>query len=379
MPSPSEAFARYARQMSLPGMGLEGQKRLQAARVLVIGLGGLGSPAAMYLAAAGVGTLGLADFDTVAASNLHRQLLHDHDQLGATKLASASHRLLAINPDILLEAHPMGLQPDNALALFAQYDCIVDGSDNFGTRYLANDAAHLAQKPLVYGALFQFEGQVSVFDRRPDANGPCYRCLFPEMPAPGEVPNCAEAGVLGALCGIVGSFQAMETLKLLTGLGEPLTGRLLRIDALSLRVTTIQLKADPHCALCGHAPTITSIEPDRYAHTCDLNHEPIPDMKTTTVQAAAKMPEETCFIDVREPFEWEICHLPNARLIPLADLPEKLACLPKTTPFVVYCHHGMRSLNAVNYLHDKGLTNALSMDGGIDAWSLEIDDTLPRY
>ena len=315
--SPAE-LARYSRHILLPGVGIEGQRKLAAARVLVVGAGGLGSPAALYLAAAGIGTIGIADFDKVEAHNLQRQILHDTPSVGRPKVESAAARLASLNPHIRVVPHPEGVTAANALALFSGYDIVVDGTDNFPTRYLNNDAAVLARRPLVYGSIFQFEGQVSVFD--PARGAPCYRCLFPEPPPPGSVPNCGEAGVLGALCGTIGSLQALETIKLLLGIGEPLHGRLVAFDALSGRFRTIALRRDPACPLCGTAPSIRELRAETYVFGCAT---PPATAATDAAGAADPVPREVDvatardllargeaeLLDVREPYEHAICRI----------------------------------------------------------------------
>ncbi|KAF0094987.1 MAG: adenylyltransferase and sulfurtransferase [Puniceicoccaceae bacterium 5H] len=380
--------ARYSRQIILPEIGVEGQEKLRQSRILIIGLGGLGSPAALYLAAAGVGTLGLADFDRVEVHNLQRQIIHDEMSAGHPKLESAAQRLRALDPDVQLRFHPQGVTVDNALELFRQYDLIIDGTDNFPTRYQNNDAAVLAGKPLVYGSIYQFEGQVSIFD--PAQGGPCYRCLFPEMPAPGEVPNCDEAGVFGALCGVVGSFQALEAIKYLTGAGEPLRGRLLAIDALSLRVRTINLKKHADCPVCGAHPTITGLQADRYEWSCQV---PEPDDTAPTMSgqlpveisvedahALLQQPEaeRPLLVDVREDHELAICQIPGNRHIPLGELGKRQAELPEDRPILVLCHHGSRSLRAAQAMRRAGY-EAASIRGGIDQWAEQYAPDMRRY
>ncbi|MGE9296597.1 MAG: HesA/MoeB/ThiF family protein, partial [Puniceicoccales bacterium] len=306
-----DQISRYSRHVRLPQVGLDGQEKLANAKVLIIGLGGLGSPASLYLAAAGVGTLGLADFDTVEPHNLQRQILHGDADAGRTKLDSGIDALSAINPHVTLNRHPEGITTDNAVELIAQYDIVVDGSDNFPTRYLVNDAAFLAKRPLVYGSIFQFEGQVSLFE--PAAGGPCYRCLFPQMPEPGTVPNCEEAGVFGALCGVVGSFQAMEAIKRILGIGEGLLGRLLVVDALAQRQSTLKLKPDPDCPLCGAKPGITEIRPENYEWACDPAPTPAEEvpMEISVQEAQQQLQSSTppALLDVREDFEVAICQI----------------------------------------------------------------------
>ena len=383
-----EELARYSRHVLLPQIGVEGQRRLKAARVLLVGLGGLGSPAGLYLAAAGVGTLGLADFDTVARHNLQRQILHTDASVGSSKLASARERLLALNPMVELVEHPEGVTLENAVQLFSQYDIIVDGSDNFPTRYLVNDAAYFAQRTVVHGSIFQFEGQVSVFDSV--SGGPCYRCLFPQMPEPGSVPNCEEAGVFGALCGMVGSIQALEAIQLITGIGDPLRGRLYAIDTLSMRGRTLKLKRDPACPLCGSQPCITHLEPERYQFDCKTsindnnvgmeNTKEIP-MEISVQDAAAWLNSDKppVLLDVREDFELDICKIEGCLHIPLGELGARWQNLPKGEPIVVYCHHGGRSLRATQALRHWGLEQATSMAGGIHVWAETVDNSLQTY
>lgn len=409
-----EELTRYSRQLALPGMGLEGQVKLRNARVLLIGLGGLGSPAALYLAAAGVGSLGLAEPDAVDLTNLHRQILHASPWVGLSKLSSALDRLTTLNPTVNLRGHQEGLTPANALALFKDYDIVVDGADNFPARYLASDAAAQLGKPLVHGSIFQFEGQVAVFD--PAKGGPCYRCLFPTMPGPGEVPNCAEAGVFGALCGVIGSTMAMETIKLILGIGEPLRGRLLAFDALGATARTINLKRDPHCPCCGSPKDarITALDPALYTDSCavaeqrrrkssNTNERFLRDMHSLRGESSQSRPvfmnldnlpmeidvqqsrtwlqskNPPVVLDVREPFEVALCRLPGSLTIPLAQVPEQLAALPKDQPILVHCHHGGRSLQAVKFLRGKGFARAVNMRGGIDEWAETFEPKMPRY
>lgn len=381
--SPAE-LARYSRHILLPSVGVEGQRKLAAARVLVVGAGGLGSPVALYLAAAGIGTLGIADFDKVEAHNLQRQILHDTPSVGRPKADSASARLTALNPHCRIVAHPEGVTAANALELFSGYDIVVDGTDNFPTRYLNNDAAVLAGRPLVYGSIFQFEGQVSVFD--PSHGAPCYRCLFPEPPQPGSVPNCGEAGVLGALCGTIGSLQALETIKLVLGIGEPLHGRLVVFDALAHRFRTIAVRRDPACPVCGATPTIRELHAETYAFGCSSPSAP-------SAKSAGAAPREVDvatardllagggaeLLDVREPYEHAICRIPGSRLLPLREVPAALGSLPRDKTLLVLCHHGARSARVVQLLRDSGFDRAVNVRGGIDAWAAEVDPTLPRY
>ncbi len=381
--SPAE-LARYSRHILLDELGVAGQQKIAAARVLIIGAGGLGSPAALYLAAAGVGTLGIADFDRVETHNLQRQLLHDDSTVGELKVTSAARRLRSTNPFITVIEHPEGVTVANALTLFAAYDIIIDGTDNFSTRYLNNDAAALTRRPLVYGSIYRFEGQVSVFD--PAQGGPCYRCLFPEPPAAGTVPNCGEAGVLGALCGVIGSLQALEAVKLVTGIGEPLRGRLLTYDALGQNFSTLGIPRDPACRLCGAAPAITTLDPARYDFSC----APAPLLMTPdsvqlelTVEESHRLlntaASDTHLIDVREPFEFEICAIPGAEPIPMRQIPERLGDLPREKHLLIHCHHGGRSLRVTEYLRAQGFPRVSNVAGGIEAWAEQIDPTLRRY
>jgi molybdopterin/thiamine biosynthesis adenylyltransferase/rhodanese-related sulfurtransferase len=372
--------ARYHRQIILPEVGNDGQAKLKQARVLVIGMGGLGSPAALYLAAAGVGTLGIADNDTVETSNLHRQVIHDDRNVGQAKVDSARERLLLLNPDLKVETTEEGITPANAIKLLSRYDLIVDGTDNFPTRYLINDAACLAGKPVVYGSIFQYEGQVSVFD--PVNGSPCYRCLFPQPPEPGTVPNCEEAGVFGALCGIVGSWQASEAIKWILGVGEPLTGRMKVLDTLSSRDRLISLKKDPACPLCGQSPSIRSIKEEAYGEGCELPVEEgaLPmeiDVGHAVDLLARENPPE--LLDVREDHERAISKIREGLHIPTGEIQFKWKALPRSRHMIIYCHHGMRSLFVVRFLQEKGYTKVQSLQGGIDAWSQQIDPTVPRY
>jgi sulfur-carrier protein adenylyltransferase/sulfurtransferase len=380
------ALARYSRHILLDEIGVEGQRAISAARVLVIGAGGLGSPAALYLAAAGVGTLGIADFDQVAEHNLQRQLLHDDDSIGEPKVASAARRLRATNPHINVVEHAEGITAENALTIFAHYDVILDGTDNFSSRYLNNDAAFFARKPLVYGSVFKFEGQVAVFAST--RGGPCYRCLFPHPPATGSVPGCGEAGVVGALCGIIGSMQALETIKLITGAGEPLIGRLLTYDALTCRSASLALARDPGCPLCGQRPSILNLRQDADANAAcapesisPLNATEYP-LEISVAEAQHLLETDgarTVLIDVREPYETEICAIPGATLIPMRQIPEQMDALPSDKHLLMLCHHGGRSRRVTEFLRSRGLTAVTNVEGGIDAWAAELDPSLRRY
>jgi molybdopterin/thiamine biosynthesis adenylyltransferase/rhodanese-related sulfurtransferase len=373
--TPSELI-RYARHLLLPGVGLEGQQRLKSARVLVVGAGGLGSPSAMYLAAAGVGTVGLVDFDRVDLSNLQRQIIHDTAAIGTPKLESAARRLSQINPHISVPSFATRLTSANALDILAGFDIIVDGSDNFPTRYLINDACVLLGKPYVYGSILRFDGQVSLFDAK---TGPCYRCLFAEPPPPGLIPSCAEGGVLGVLPGIIGSIQALEAIKWILGTGETLAGRLLLLDALTMKTREIALRKDPACPACGTHPTITELMD--YDAFCGLTPDLTADLEVTVEDLAREMGGglPPVLIDVREPYEWEIGHIEGARLVPLGELERRLGELDPHGRIVTYCHHGMRSFQALELLLAAGFSNVRSLEGGIDAWAREVDPKLPRY
>ena len=382
--SPAE-LARYSRHLLLGEIGLGGQRKLAGARVLVVGAGGLGSPAALYLAAAGVGTLGIADFDTVATHNLQRQLLHDDASVGELKVASAARRLRTTNPFIHVVEHANGITAANALEIFANYDVIVDGTDNFFSRYLNNDAAFFARKPLVYGSVFKFEGQVAVFD--PAHGGPCYRCLFPEPPAAGSVPGCGEAGVLGALCGVIGSLQALEVIKLFTSLGETLLGRLLIYDALAQRFQTLTLARDPHCPLCGSTPVIRGLHLENYSADCttfpsspmDSTDYPIEISVGEAKRLLDNSPCTALLVDVREPHETAICRIVGAELVPMGQIPARMHDLPRDEHLMIMCHHGGRSRRVTEFLRAQGFTAVSNVAGGIDAWAEKIAPDMPRY
>jgi len=381
--SPAE-LARYSRHLLLAPIGLAGQGKLAAARVLVVGAGGLGSPAALYLAAAGVGTLGIADLDRVELHNLQRQLLHDDASLGESKVASAVRRLRCTNPHVQVVPHEGGITPANAVAIFSHYDVVVDGTDNFGSRYLNNDAAFFAHRPLVYGSVFQFEAQVTVFD--PARGAPCYRCLFPAPPPSGAVPGCGEAGVLGALCGVIGSLQALEAIKLITGVGSPLRGRLLLYDSLAQEFRTTQLAADDRCPLCGRQPTIREVASTATEVGCGSAAPPTSaaDFPFEVDVATAKQlrdaaPDRVLIVDVRESAELVICRLDGSRHVPLRQLPENAATLPRDKHLLLLCHVGARSRRATEYLRAHGFPAASNIAGGIDAWAREIDPGLRRY
>ena len=382
----NDEINRYSRHLIMPEVGVDGQRRLKAARVVCIGAGGLGSPAALYLAAAGVGTIGIVDFDAVDGSNLQRQILHGTPDIGRSKLQSARERLTALNPEVRIEPHEVALTSKNALDILRTYDVVLDGTDNFPTRYLVNDACVILGKPNAYGSIFRFEGQASVFATR---NGPCYRCLFPEPPPPGLVPSCAEGGVLGVLPGVIGTIQATETIKLILGTGEPLIGRLLLYDALRMRFRELKLRRDPDCPVCGDRPSIRELID--YEQFCGL-----PQAAAAAVPALAPEHEVTVeelkstlvgddsllLIDVREPQEFQICRIPGSTLIPLGMVPARLDELRATAagrPIIVHCKSGVRSAKAVRLLQDAGLTQAKNLKGGILAWIDRIDPTLPKY
>jgi molybdopterin/thiamine biosynthesis adenylyltransferase/rhodanese-related sulfurtransferase len=367
---------RYSRHLLLPEVGGGGQRRLKEARVLCVGAGGLGSPALLYLAAAGVGTLGLIDFDAVDITNLQRQILHSTADVGRSKLDSARTRLHALNPEVRVETFDAMFTSENARSLVESFDIVVDGTDNFTARYLVNDACVLYGKPNVWGAIFRFEGQVSVFAT---SEGPCYRCLHPEPPAPGLVPSCAEAGVLGVLPGIIGTIQATEAIKLILGVGEPLVGRFLVYDALRMRFRELRLPRNPDCPLCGARPTITDLH--EIAAWCQTGVEVGSDPGLTPAALKARIDAGTApvILDVREAFENAICRIPGARLIPLGELEARLGELDPAEEVVVHCKSGGRSQRAVALLRERGYTGAINLTGGILAWINDIDPSLPRY
>ncbi len=383
-PFTPQEIQRYSRHLIMPEVGMAGQRRLKAARVLAIGAGGLGSPLTMYLAAAGVGHLGLVDFDVVEFSNLQRQVLHSTADVGRKKLDSARDRLHGLNPEIEIMLHEVTLTAENALDILGPYDIVVDGTDNYPTRYLVNDACVLSGKPNVYGSIFRFEGQASVFDAR---RGPCYRCLFPEPPPPGLVPSCAEGGVIGVLPGIIGTIQAVETVKLILERGDPLIGRLLLFDALAMSFRQVRILKSPDCPICGPEPSIDRLIdydqfcglPGREAEARNAAAQARWEIEAGELRAQLDRGDVT-LIDVREPHEWEIAHIPGARLVPLSALPDRLAEIPQTGDIVLYCHVGRRSMRALEFLRDNaGFTRVKSLRGGIDAWAAEIDPAIPRY
>ncbi len=384
--SPGETL-RYARHLILPEVGPAGQRRLKQSRVLLVGAGGLGSPVALYLAAAGVGTLGMVDFDVVDATNLQRQVLHGTPDVGRPKLDSARDRIGALNPHVAVEPHPVRLTSANALELFREYDVVVDGTDNFPTRYLVNDACVLTGKPNVYGSILRWEGQASVFWAE---RGPCYRCLFRDPPPPGLVPSCAEGGVLGVLPGIVGTLQAAETLKLLLGVGETLVGRLLLLDALRMRFRELRLRKDPECPSCGERPTIRElidyerfcgVPPTNPTETPMANGSEIPEITPAELKQRLDRGDRLTIIDVREPQEWDIANLEEhgSRLIPLGQIEERAGEIDPEEEIVLHCRSGARSAQALAALRDRGYTRLWNLRGGILSWSDDVDPSLPKY
>ncbi len=378
----SDEIRRYSRHLSLPEVGLEGQRKIRSASVLCIGAGGLGSPVAMYLAAAGIGRLGIVDFDSVDLSNLQRQVLHGSPDVGRPKTESAADSLRRLNPNVQVVPYETRLTSENALEIVGSYDIVVDGTDNFPTRYLANDACVLLRKPNVYGSIFRFEGQASLF--APHLGGPCYRCLYPEPPPPGTVPSCAEGGVLGVLPGVIGVIQATETLKFILGKGNSLLNRLLLFDALEMRFRELKLRRDPHCPLCGDHPTITRLVD--YQVLCGGSPQappgaPHPD--EVTVQELKRALDNPHLgiqvLDVREPDEWRIAHINGTRLVSLSTLAQRFTELDPNQPYYIHCHAGGRSLTALQFLRQQGFKKLKSAKGGITAWSDEIDQTVPKY
>ncbi|MBI4499637.1 MAG: molybdopterin-synthase adenylyltransferase MoeB [Gemmatimonadetes bacterium] len=368
---------RYSRHLILPEVGPEGQRRLKGARMLLVGAGGLGSPAALYLAAAGVGTIGLVDFDVVDATNLQRQIVHGTSTVGTSKLASATTRLKDLNPHVHVEGFETRFTSENALEIAQDFDVIIDGTDNFPTRYLVNDVCVLLGKPNVYGSIFRFEGQASVFYAK---SGPCYRCLYQEPPPPGLVPSCAEGGVFGVLPGIIGSIQALEAIKLTLGAGDNLIGRLLLFDALRLKFRELKLQKDPQCPICGSNRTISELID--YEAFCGVGAEPgYPGLEITAEDLAREMEQnpDLVLIDVREPHEWEICHIEGARLMPLSELPSRLNEIDGHKEVVLHCHHGVRSMRALEVLRAAGFSKVRNLMGGIDAWAVNNDPEMPRY
>jgi sulfur-carrier protein adenylyltransferase/sulfurtransferase len=389
-----DEYQRYSRHLILPEVGLEGQRKLKAARVLCVGAGGLGSPVALYLAAAGVGTIGLVDFDAVDLSNLQRQVLHGTPDIGRSKLQSAKDRLNALNPGVNVETYNEALSSQNALELFKGFDVVLDGTDNFPTRYLVNDACVLLGIPNAYGSIFRFEGQASVFGTK---EGPCYRCLYPEPPPPGLVPSCAEGGVLGVLPGIIGVIQATEAIKLILGVGEPLIGRFLIYDALKMRFRELKLRKDPDCPVCGTHPTVKALidyeqfcgVPARESSTAAQAVAPaaptltgpggVPEITAEDLKARLDGREDLVILDVREPHEVQICRIEGSIRIPLGDLPKRVGELDPSRELVVHCKVGGRSAKAVAFLRDHGFSQAVNLRGGILSWIDKVDPSQPKY
>jgi adenylyltransferase/sulfurtransferase len=375
----NEEILRYSRHLIIPEVGMEGQLKLKAAKVLCIGAGGLGSPLALYLAAAGVGTLGLVDFDVVDFTNLQRQVIHGTSDVGRKKLDSAEETLREINPFVQVQKFETRLTSENALALFRDFDIIADGTDNFPTRYLVNDACVLTGKPNVYASIFRFEGQASVFAAK---DGPCYRCLYPEPPPPGLVPSCAEGGVLGILPGLLGVIQATETVKLILGKGDALVGRLLLVDAMSMHFRELKLRKNPDCPVCGKNPTVTQLID--YQEFCGIRGEEapvaagVPEITPEELKRRLDAGDDLFILDVREPHEYQICHL-NGHLIPLGDLPQRVHELDSSREIVAHCRSGVRSAKAVDFLRQAGFRKVKNLKGGILAWSDKVDPSLPKY
>jgi sulfur-carrier protein adenylyltransferase/sulfurtransferase len=375
----NEEILRYSRHLIMPEVGMEGQQKLKAARVLCIGAGGLGSPLALYLAAAGVGTLGIVDFDVVDYTNLQRQIIHSTADVGRKKLDSAAEKLKAINPFLNIRKFETRLSSDNALEIFRDFDIIADGTDNFPTRYLVNDACVLTGKPNVYGSIFRFEGQASVFAME---EGSCYRCLYPEPPPPGLVPSCAEGGVLGILPGLVGVIQATEAIKLILGQGDPLIGRLLLVDALGMKFRELKLRKNPDCPACGKHPSITKLID--YNEFCGIRGEEkpvevgVPEIQVEELKRRLDAGEDIFVLDVREPHEYQICNI-NGHLIPLGDLPKRVHELDSSREIVAHCRSGARSAKAVDFLRQAGFKKVHNLAGGILAWADRVDPKMPKY
>jgi adenylyltransferase/sulfurtransferase len=377
----NEEILRYSRHLIMPEVTMEGQKKLKAARVLCVGTGGLGSPLALYLTAAGVGTLGLVDFDVVDYTNLQRQVLHSTADVGRLKLDSAIDKLKALNPFVEIKRFDTYLNSQNALEIFRDFDIVADGTDNFATRYLVNDACVLSGKPNVYASIFRFEGQASIFGAE---GGPCYRCLYPEAPPPGLVPSCAEGGVLGVLPGLLGVMQATEVIKLILGVGEPLIGRLVLVDALAMRFREMRIRKNPECPVCGEHPTVTElIDYNQFCGVRGEESEPatstkIPEIQVEEFKRRLDAGEDIYVLDVREPHEYQICNI-HGHLIPLGDLPKRVHELDSSLEIVVHCKSGARSAKAVDFLRQSGFKRVTNLTGGILAWADRIDKSLPKY
>lgn len=376
----NDEILRYSRHLIMPEVGMEGQLKLKRAKVLCIGAGGLGAPLALYLAAAGVGTLGIVDFDTVDYTNLQRQIIHDTDDVGRLKLDSARDTIQDINPNVEVAPFETRLTSANALEIFRDFDVVADGTDNFPTRYLVNDACVLLGKPNAYASIFRFEGQASVFYA---AQGPCYRCVYPEPPPPGLVPSCAEGGVLGVLPGIMGCIQALETIKLILGKGEPLIGRLLLFDALGMKFRELKLRKNPDCPVCGKNPTIKElIDYEQFCGIRGEEHMPevsVPEITPVELKSEMEGPNPPVLIDVREPHEFDICRIPGSKLIPLGEVPARMNELNSADEIVVHCRSGARSAQAVNFLMKAGFRKIKNLQGGILAWSDQVDPSVPKY
>jgi len=379
----NDEIARYSRHLIMPEVTLEGQKKLKAASILCIGAGGLGSPIALYLAAAGVGRIGLVDPDVVDFSNLQRQILHGTDDVGRKKLNSARDRVKAVNPNVQIDLHDCVFRSENARKLVEAYDIVIDGTDNFPTRYLSNDVCVLAKRPNIYGSIFRFDGQCTVF--APHLGGPCYRCMFPEPPPPGMVPSCAEGGVLGVLPGVIGVIQAIEAIKLIIGIGDPLIGRLVSFDALKMRFREFKVRKDPNCPICGANPTIHDlIDYDQFCGIPQADAEAEKEMDVPTITAPelkAKMDRKEPFVlvDVREPYEYEICRIPGSKLIPVGELPARLSELDTADEIVLQCKSGARSARALHILQEAGFRKLANLQGGITAWADQVDPAVPKY
>ena len=377
-----DEILRYSRHLIVPEVGMEGQLKLKAAKVLLVGTGGLGAPLGLYLAATGIGRIGLVDFDVVDFTNLQRQVIHFTKDVGRPKIESAAEKMQAINPNVEIVKHEVALSSENALDIIKDYDLVVDGTDNFPTRYLVNDACVLLGKPNVYGSIFRFEGQATVFAYE---GGPCYRCLYPEPPPPGLVPSCAEGGVLGILPGTIGLIQATETVKLILGIGEPLVGRLLLYDALGMHFRELKLRKNPECPICGDHRTITKLID--YHQFCGVPQQPAKqesqltesEIEVTAVKEKLDRGDKFVLIDVREPHEYQICHIPAAKLIPLGEIGKRLGELDPEADIVIHCKSGMRSARACGILKAAGFKHVRNMKGGILAWSDQVDPSVPKY
>lgn len=381
----NEEVLRYGRHLIMPEVGMAGQKKLKEAKILMVGAGGLGSPSGLYLAASGVGEITIIDPDIVDASNLQRQIFHGTAQIGTPKVESAKVRIAELNPNVKVNPIQDFLTNENVLELVRSHDMVVDGTDNFQTRYMVNDACIFENKPNVYGSIFRFDGQSTVFCAE---DGPCYRCLYPEPPPPGLVPSCAEGGVLGILPGIVGIVQATEAIKLILGKGEPLIGRLLLYDALEMSFRELKIRKDPSCPVCGENPTIHELQdyesfcgiiPQEKEDEKDGAPAPIEQISAKQLQETIDSGKKVTLLDVREPQEWEIAHLPDAKLIPLGDVPDRVNELDSSDEIVVYCHHGQRSQRAINFLRKVGFSRLKNLAGGIDSWAAQVDPEMPRY